>query len=230
MKNNRTNVLVIFGVLAVVLATISIFSFVYTGTSSPANPSTTTSGTNSHYPNGMMGNSGSGMMSDVNDGSLNQSSTFQTATTNQNSVLSLTGFVALIGAALTGIGGGVYFLKVPKIIKSESTAISTVSSLSQGAVTPYESVSKTLTAEERTVLDILISHDGKYLQKYIRAETGLSRLKTHRIVNRLSDRGIVTLEKSGNTNEVYLSSWLNEKPFNKISSKQTIEQEILVKQ
>lgn len=120
-------------------------------------------------------------------------------------------------------------MKFPKIGMVEPTAISTVSSIPQGAVTPYESVSKTLTTEERTILDILVSHDGKYLQKYIRAETGLSRLKTHRIVSRLAERGIVTLEKSGNTNEVYISSWLNEKPFNKINPKETIEQEIVVK-
>lgn len=202
MKNNRITRLIIFGVLAVVLATISIFSFAYAGTSSPVNPSTTASGTNGYYPNGMSGD-WSGMMSSMMEGS-----TVQTPATTQNPGLSLTGFVALIGAALTGVGGVVYFLKVPKIGMAEPTAISTVSSLSQEAVTPYESVSKTLTAEERTVMDILVSHDGKYLQKYIRAETGLSRLKTHRIVSRLAERGIVTLQQSGNTNEVHLSSWL----------------------
>lgn len=226
MKNNRTTVLIVFGVLSVILATISIFAFA--GTSNPASPSTTASGTNGYYPNGLMGNSWSGM-SGMMGGNGNPSSTVQTPVTNQNAVLSLIGFAALIGAALTGVGGGVYFLKVPKIGMAEPTAISTVSSLSQEAITPYDSVSKTLTAEERTVLDILVSHDGKYLQKYIRAETGLSRLKTHRIVSRLAERGIVTLEKSGNTNEVYLSSWLNEKPFNKFSPKETIEQEIVVK-
>ena len=228
MKNNRVTRLIIFGVLAVVLATISISAFAYAGASSTANPSTAASGTNGYYSNGMMGNSGSGM-SGMMGGNWNPSSTVQTPATNQNTVLSLIGFAALIGVALTGVVGGVFFLKVPKIGIVEPKVISSVSSLSQEAVTPYESVSKTLTVEERTVLDVLVSHDGKYLQKYIRAETGLSRLKTHRIVSRLAERGIVTLEKSGNTNEVYLSSWLNEKPFNKISPKQRIEQEILVK-
>jgi len=228
MKNNRTTRLIIFGVLAVVLATISILSFAYAGTSSSPNPSTTASGTNGYYPNGMMGNSWSGM-SGMMGGNGNPSSTVQTPAANQNTVLPLIGFAALIGAALTGTGGAVYFLKFPKIGIAEPTTISAVSCLSQETVTPYESVSKTLTAEERTVLDILVSHNGKYLQKYIRAETGLSRLKTHRIVSRLAERGIVTLEKSGNTNEVYLSSWLNEKPFNKINPKETIEQEIVVR-
>jgi uncharacterized membrane protein len=46
------------------------------------------------------------------------------------------------------------------------------------------------------------------LQKYIRKEAGLSRLKTHRILARLAVRGIVTLNKFGNTNEVQLTDWL----------------------
>jgi uncharacterized membrane protein len=68
---------------------------------------------------------------------------------------------------------------------------------------------KTLTDEERKVIQVLTAHNGKYLQKYIRKEAGLSRLKTHRILVRLTDRGIVTLKKTGNTNEVQLSEWLN---------------------
>ena len=80
---------------------------------------------------------------------------------------------------------------------------------------PYESVSKTLTAEERKVLDVLVTHQGRYLQKYIRKEAGLSRLKTHRIIARFAERGIVTLKQSGNTNEVVLSDWLKDsKPLN----------------
>ncbi len=67
---------------------------------------------------------------------------------------------------------------------------------------------KTLSDEERKVIEVLNSHDGKYLQKYIRSEAGLSRLQTHRIVARLSERGIVTLEKTGNTNQVLLADWL----------------------
>jgi uncharacterized membrane protein len=73
----------------------------------------------------------------------------------------------------------------------------------------YDAIVKTLTDEERKVIQVLTAHDGKYLQKYIRKEAGLSRLKTHRIVARLAERGIVTLKKSGNTNEVLLANWLS---------------------
>jgi uncharacterized membrane protein len=65
-----------------------------------------------------------------------------------------------------------------------------------------------MTRDERKVLDVLNSHDGKYLQKYIRSETGLSRLQTHRIVARLADRGVVSVKQVGNTNEVLVSDWL----------------------
>lgn len=202
MKSSKI-ILITLIVLASVLAAVSVFAFVYAASTTAASPSTT----NGYYPRGMTGNDWSAMSS-MMGGNWNQSSTVQTSATNQNAILPLIGFVALIGAALTGVGGTVYFFKVPKIGITEPAAISAVNSLPQGPVAPYESVSKTLTVEERTVLDILVSHDGTYLQKYIRAETGLSRLKIHRIVSRLAERDIVTLEKSGNTNEVHLSSWL----------------------
>ena len=85
--------------------------------------------------------------------------------------------------------------------------------LSQSVATngnAYQSVAKTLTEEERQIIDVLNAHNGKYLQKYIKTETGLSRLKTHRIIARLSERGIVSLEKTGNTNQVYLANWLTQ--------------------
>lgn len=219
MKSNKTLVLSVLIVLAVTLVSISTFAFVYAATSTAAvSPSATAPGTNGW----------SGIMSSMMDGSWNQSSTVQTPTT-QNTILPLIGFVALIGAALTGSGGAVYYFKVPKIRTTTLMAESTINNLSQNSVTPIESVSKTLTTEERKVLEILTSHDGKYLQKYIRAETGLSRLKTHRIVSRLAERGIVTLQQSGNTNEVRLSSWLQNKPYsNAINDKQAENQQLTV--
>jgi uncharacterized membrane protein len=65
-----------------------------------------------------------------------------------------------------------------------------------------------MTAQEQKVLTVLIAHQGKYLQKYVGKEAGLSRLKTHRIVARFAERGIVTLKPLGNTNEVTISDWV----------------------
>jgi uncharacterized membrane protein len=117
-------------------------------------------------------------------------------------------FVVLIGVAIVGVGGLVYFLAFPEIKTASKPARSERLAVENGA-TAYAAIVKTLTGEERKVIQVLTDHDGKYLQKYIRKEAGLSRLKTHRILARLADRGIVSLKKSGNTNEVQLSDWLH---------------------
>jgi uncharacterized membrane protein len=118
-------------------------------------------------------------------------------------------FIVLVSIAIFSVGGLVYFLAFPEIRTVKSVAAVSAEQLSpQNPYTAYASVLKTLTDEERKVIEVLKAHDGKYLQKYIRKETGLSRLKTHRIIMRLAEREIVTLEKSGNTNQVLLAEWL----------------------
>ena len=67
---------------------------------------------------------------------------------------------------------------------------------------------KTMTPDEQKVLNVLLAHKGKYLQKYVVKESGLSRLKTHRIVARFAQRGIVTVTELGNTNEIVVSDWV----------------------
>jgi hypothetical protein len=142
----------------------------------------------------------------------------QTTTSAQNSAgyFGLV-FIVLVALAVVSVGGLVYFVAFPELKFSRagnlgglgSGSVSTASVEASGlAVTPYDSVLKTLTSDERKVLEILKSHEGKYLQKYIRSESGFSRLQTHRIVARLAERGIVSLEKTGNTNAVLLTNWL----------------------
>lgn len=228
MKKPRTIILTVLTITAVVFATVSIFAYAYGGsTTTNTYSSTTSSGTNGYYPNGMMGDwSGMSGMIGVYSGS---SSAVQTPATAQNTILPLAGFAALIGAATTGISGGAYYIAGFKTRIANHPQKGKVENSPQNATTPYTSVSKTLTSEERKVLDVLVSHNGKYLQKYIRAETGLSRLKTHRIVSRLAERGIITLERSGNTNEVHLSSWLQNKPYsNAINDKEAENQQLTV--
>ena len=86
--------------------------------------------------------------------------------------------------------------------------VTTTQPSQNASMSSYESVLKTLNEDERKVLNVLKNHGGTYLQKYIRGEAGLSRLKTHRVLARFAERGMVTLEKSGNTNEVTLADWL----------------------
>jgi predicted transcriptional regulator len=120
-------------------------------------------------------------------------------------------FAVLIGVTVVGIVGLAYYVAYPQIrmgTVQSTVAYQNLTKDTQSVSSPYELVSKTLTEEERKIIEVLNNHNGKYLQKYIRNDTGLSRLKTHRIIARLADRGIVTLEKTGNTNQVFLSNWL----------------------
>jgi hypothetical protein len=103
---------------------------------------------------------------------------------------------------LASVVGVIYFLVLPEMKNyvagtgSEKDAVSIVL--------------RTLKPEERKVVGVLDAHGGTYLQKYITKEAGLSRLKTHRVVATLSERGIVHAEKKGNTNEVSLVKWFHD--------------------
>jgi uncharacterized membrane protein len=122
-------------------------------------------------------------------------------------------FAVLVSVTIIGIVGIAYYLLNPQIRIGgmQPTQNAPVIKTASNGATPYDAVAKTLTEEERKIITVLSAHEGKYLQKYIRNETGLSRLQTHRIIARLAERGIVSLEKTGNTNQVYLSSWLQQK-------------------
>lgn len=115
-----------------------------------------------------------------------------------------------------------YYLGYPKYrseIASQTGTLKIKDSVN--STSAYESIEKTLTEDERRIINNLKLHQGKYLQKYITKETGLSKLKTHRIVTRLSQRGMVSIEKTGNTNTVSLADWLqkNISAVNKIDEK-----------
>ena len=193
----RTNLFLILTVasLASLIVVIAAGYFVLSATSSP-------------YPSNWMGQMGSMM-----DGTAATQAQTNTAAPYFGVAL-----VVLVGVAVVGIGGLVYFFAFPEIRNRPIVAPPTFQTTAAVApatngktgepVSPYESVLKTLTGDERKVIKVLKSHDGKYLQKYIRNETGLSRLQTHRIVARLAERGVVSLEKTGNTNTVSLANWL----------------------
>jgi uncharacterized membrane protein len=131
-------------------------------------------------------------------------------------------FIVAVSLAIVGIVGLVYFALFPEIkiahalsqpakFSAAEPTVGVPASVKQpeASASPYEAVLKTLTVDERKVIEVLNTHKGEYLQKYIRSEAGLSRLQTHRVVARLAERGIVTLEKTGNTNTVMLANWLH---------------------
>ena len=82
---------------------------------------------------------------------------------------------------------------VPKVERGESA---------------LNAVLRVLNEEEKKVIETLVAEGGTMLQKDIRWKTGLSRVKTHRILFRLAKRGIVSAEKYYNTNKITLADWL----------------------
>ena len=103
---------------------------------------------------------------------------------------------------LASVVGVIYFLVLPEM---KNYAPSNGNGRENTAI-----VLKTLKPEERSIVHVLDAHGGTYLQKYITKEAGLSRLKTHRVVAALSERGIVQVEKYGNTNQVRLAKWFHD--------------------
>jgi len=71
-----------------------------------------------------------------------------------------------------------------------------------------DAVLRVLKDDEKKVIETLVSEGGTMLQKDIRWKTGFSRVKTHRILHRLAERGLVTAEKHYNTNKIKLADWL----------------------
>ena len=100
---------------------------------------------------------------------------------------------------LASVVGIIYFLVLPEM----KTYVAGTGGGKEGVSV----VLRTLKPEERKVVGVLDVHGGRYLQKYITKEAGLSRLKTHRVVAALSERGSVQVEHHGNTNEVTLAKW-----------------------
>jgi uncharacterized membrane protein len=67
-----------------------------------------------------------------------------------------------------------------------------------------------LDENERRVVEAIVAEGGAMLQKDISINLGFSRVKTHRVVQSLLKRGLVTTEEHYNTNKVTLVDWLTE--------------------
>lgn len=86
---------------------------------------------------------------------------------------------------------------------------SSISAAEKGEST-LDAVLRILKEDEKKVIETLVSEGGAMLQKDIRWKTGFSRVKTHRILYRLAERGLVSAEKYYNTNRITLADWLVE--------------------
>jgi len=102
-------------------------------------------------------------------------------------------FLLFFVLTLAGTVGVVYFLIMPEI--QTTNAIEN----------QQEDIFSFLLPDEKRIVEILIKHDGEYLQKQISKEAGFTRVKTHRVIVRLAQRGIISVEKRGNTNVIRLN-------------------------
>ena len=113
--------------------------------------------------------------------------------------------VLLIAPLLIAISALGYSLVFPEL--SQEQARKPTSRLIEKE-SALSAVLRVLENDEKKVIETLSAEGGIMLQKDIRWKTGFSRVKTHRILLRLTKRGIVSAEKHYNTNKITLADWL----------------------
>jgi len=118
--------------------------------------------------------------------------------------------VALLVLVVGGIAGLGYYFTFPEIrlTAAQTEPIKEPPIETRAPREDWSVLIRTSRPEEKVVLEAIAAHGGKYLQKFISKDSGLSKVKTHRIVARFAERGIVSVSKRGNTNEVALAPWL----------------------
>lgn len=101
-------------------------------------------------------------------------------------------------------GGLLAYLALFPEIKQEPSTKSVLPKEQQSLA----AVMRVLKDDEKKVIELLSNAGGTMLQRDIGRKAGFSRVKTHRILYRLSTRGIVTAKKYYNTYEISLADWL----------------------
>lgn len=123
----------------------------------------------------------------------------------QGSSLLRASTLVIIGAAFMFLTVGVvtYSVMFPEIVLEDEKL-----NFEEGFPASFEGAMKVLREDEKEVCMAIWKEGGTALQKDIRWTTGLSKVKTHRVVTRLASRGVLTVRKEGNRNRLSLASWL----------------------
>jgi len=114
-------------------------------------------------------------------------------------------FVVPLVVAVTALG---YVLIFPEFGGEKPVREPSSMPVVQSGESALDAVLRVLNDDERKVIETIVAEGGTMLQKDIRWKTGLSRVKTHRILFRLAKRGIVSTEKYYNTKKIALADWL----------------------
>ena len=104
----------------------------------------------------------------------------------------------LISIALA-VGAGTYYLMAGKVESTRKSAVKT-----------GELVLKFLGPQERKVVDLLIKNKGKLYQSEISRTEGMTKLKSHRVIQKLSDRGVIQIQENGKTNIIRFNPEIEE--------------------
>lgn len=108
-------------------------------------------------------------------------------------------FMILAIALALAVGAGVYYLMAERIDTTQA-----------GAKKCSELLLKFLDEEERLVINYLLKHDGRALQAELARLPDFNRLKAHRLVNRLKERGIFVVEAVGKARVITLAKELKD--------------------
>lgn len=108
------------------------------------------------------------------------------------------------------ITGMVYVIAFPSIKYTVPGREEEVGTSAVTLLDPMDIVMRVSKPDERAVLEVLRQRGGVCLQKDIVYQTRFSKVKTHRIIVRLAERGVIVVKKSGKTNEIRVPGWLRE--------------------
>lgn len=89
------------------------------------------------------------------------------------------------------VGAGTYYLMSSKLETKE-----------QNLKKNTAVILKLLNDDERKVVNALLENHGKALQSEVSRLPGMSKVKSHRVVQRLLDRGVLQKEEFGKTNKI----------------------------
>ncbi len=97
------------------------------------------------------------------------------------------------------IGAAVFFFMTSKLEDKKKDVVKIAQILMQF-----------LNKDEKLVVQKILENDGKVFQSEISRIEGIGKLKSHRIIQRLSDRHVIEIEKHGKTNIIKLSKNIKE--------------------
>lgn len=104
-------------------------------------------------------------------------------------------WLVIVGCVIAIVGALMHYLAFPEI-KSPPDEVKRSGS--------YDAVLRFLKEDEKKVVEVLRNSGSESLQKDLAKQTGLSKIKTHRVIARLAERGVVSAQRHGRTNRVRL--------------------------